>query len=92
VIRGELTVISSRFVESIVDSVCKGLHAGDEKSYTVTGAERIFHRYGCEEEAFSIVPSQVQSGFQGIEVKFSLTFDTRQGNLLYALSQVQSDF
>ena len=41
-IQGELTVISSRFVECIVVQYARpvrvGLHAEDEKSYTVTGA------------------------------------------------------
>jgi hypothetical protein len=72
-----------------------GLHAEDEKSYTVTGAKKGHIRYFqvkyllTFKEGYQIVPSQVQSGFQGIEVKYSLTFN---GNVLYALSQVQSDF
>jgi hypothetical protein len=60
-----------------------GLHVEGEKSYTVTGVERVFHRYRCEEEGIVL--------FRVLEVLF-FELNTRQGNGMYALSQVQSDF
>jgi hypothetical protein len=63
VIQGELTVISSRFVESIVVQCVKpvrlGIHAEEEESCTVTGAKRrSIHRYGCIEESYAVTSAE----------------------------------